>query len=496
MSKTCNMRYRLKYSLAYITFLIIYFLSTATPTQNIKKTCSKLFSYNRLENESGDDRSKANSETSKGGAKSKSRKSQPEDAKLELLIDLSDSVPVKQDSNLLNTNLLDTVSIDSSSSETASQSSILKPRYMNISTQENLSSDSASAYYSVTPDHGGRSPYYSVVAGDNQNGDSGSSLHKSCPILNKATRSASTIPNDESKSPNHPQIDNASLHILEDCTQQLTIESEYKSSSNPCSPTRAEFDAKLFMQSTDDVYGLHNSDRARSAIISELEKRLKNRPNIASENSTFDKSKNEIKIPFLLPPPSNSRKSLSVASFNNGSPFPGDKPDILSKIPPPPPKNPPRSCTNDSLTFFPSSHKSNPSKVNTAEIRPFLVSPSKSTAALAQPDMTWAPLPALQPIGVVQNTADQAAVSSHVDLTYQWLLQRIQERVKGATNTECWSALRKNNWDVEVAVKHVQVEQLFKLGVASRPQCEKVLQADNWNVELAGSHLIDEITRS
>ncbi|KAG1683036.1 Activated CDC42 kinase 1 [Nymphon striatum] len=458
------------------------FLASST-SQSLKKTYSKLFSYNRLENESseGQRKSKELELTSSKGAKRKTKKSET-DVNSDILIDLSDSVSVKMDSNLMELqnsmshNIIDTLSIHSSSSDASVMSSFSKHRYMNLATNQNFES-TESSYYSLTPDHERSSRYYSVVAGDNSDKIDSSAAKSKLPIR----KNYAVLNNSEdldSNAKNSDSQNNVVFNWLDDSIGNLSVSESVDNLS-------CKSDGFSGAKNNESIYERNN--QARSAIIFELEKRLRNVPKDSCEGTP------EVKIPMLLPPPSNNKRSPTSTVEKL---FPGDKPDLLSKIPPPPPAKPPiSSLENVSLPL--ACAKTTNIKSNTAQVRPFLISPTKSMAAQqkpasAEPVITW---PAFNsPLGVVQNAADQAATSSHVDVTYQWLLQRVQERVKGATNTECWSALRKNNWDVEASVKYVQVEQLFKLGVASRPQCEKVLQADNWNVELAGSHLIDEIT--
>ncbi|KAG1683042.1 Activated CDC42 kinase 1 [Nymphon striatum] len=459
------------------------YLVTSSTSQSLKKTYSKLFSYNRLENESseGQRKSKELELTSSKGAKRKTKKSET-DVNSDILIDLSDSVSVKMDSNLMELqnsmshNIIDTLSIHSSSSDASVMSSFSKHRYMNLATNQNFES-TESSYYSLTPDHERSSRYYSVVAGDNSDKIDSSAAKSKLPIR----KNYAVLNNSEdldSNAKNSDSQNNVVFNWLDDSIGNLSVSESVDNLS-------CKSDGFSGAKNNESIYERNN--QARSAIIFELEKRLRNVPKDSCEGTP------EVKIPMLLPPPSNNKRSPTSTVEKL---FPGDKPDLLSKIPPPPPAKPPiSSLENVSLPL--ACAKTTNIKSNTAQVRPFLISPTKSMAAQqkpasAEPVITW---PAFNsPLGVVQNAADQAATSSHVDVTYQWLLQRVQERVKGATNTECWSALRKNNWDVEASVKYVQVEQLFKLGVASRPQCEKVLQADNWNVELAGSHLIDEIT--
>ncbi|XP_005097577.1 platelet binding protein GspB [Aplysia californica] len=69
----------------------------------------------------------------------------------------------------------------------------------------------------------------------------------------------------------------------------------------------------------------------------------------------------------------------------------------------------------------------------------------------------------------------------------------IQSRVIGVTDEECHAALCTFHWDVDRAVNYLKVEQLFRLGVASRPSCQRLLETLDWNLELASSVIFDEV---
>lgn len=40
--------------------------------------------------------------------------------------------------------------------------------------------------------------------------------------------------------------------------------------------------------------------------------------------------------------------------------------------------------------------------------------------------------------------------------------------------------------------RFLQVEQLFGLGLRSRPECLKLLETCDWNLEVAGTQMLDE----
>ena len=70
---------------------------------------------------------------------------------------------------------------------------------------------------------------------------------------------------------------------------------------------------------------------------------------------------------------------------------------------------------------------------------------------------------------------------------------QVQSMVLGVTDEECHTALCHCHWDVRRAVRYLKVEQLFRMGIASRQHCETLLEALQWNLELASSVMLDEV---
>lgn len=154
---------------------------------------------------------------------------------------------------------------------------------------------------------------------------------------------------------------------------------------------------------------------------------------------------------------------------------------------------------------------------NMAQVKPFVVSNSvpaqtaspfsyfssdystnstrQSTLSLnsEQAEQTWMGLTGLRPVGVQSVYPSSASSPVGSVRTDPGLLMTVQQSVHGVTSDECRSALKHSHWNAEQAVKSLKVEQLSRLGIASRPHCEKVLQALNWDLELAGSVLLDEL---
>ncbi|XP_070701937.1 tyrosine kinase, non-receptor, 2b [Pempheris klunzingeri] len=67
----------------------------------------------------------------------------------------------------------------------------------------------------------------------------------------------------------------------------------------------------------------------------------------------------------------------------------------------------------------------------------------------------------------------------------------VQEAVHGVTIEECQAALQNHNWNVQKAVHYLKVEQLFCLGLRSRPECLKLLEMCDWNLEVASTQMLD-----
>ncbi|XP_077360515.1 tyrosine kinase, non-receptor, 2b isoform X2 [Festucalex cinctus] len=68
----------------------------------------------------------------------------------------------------------------------------------------------------------------------------------------------------------------------------------------------------------------------------------------------------------------------------------------------------------------------------------------------------------------------------------------VQEAVHGVTLEECQTALHNHSWNIQKAVHYLKVEQLFCLGLRSRPECLKLLEMCDWNLEVAGTHMLDD----
>lgn len=74
------------------------------------------------------------------------------------------------------------------------------------------------------------------------------------------------------------------------------------------------------------------------------------------------------------------------------------------------------------------------------------------------------------------------------------MIDRVQTKINGVTTDESYTALALHHWSVEVAVEYLKVENLFRLGLASREKCRRMLEANGWNLEKAASGLLDLVS--
>ena len=54
-------------------------------------------------------------------------------------------------------------------------------------------------------------------------------------------------------------------------------------------------------------------------------------------------------------------------------------------------------------------------------------------------------------------------------------------------------ALSAAHWDVDGAIRHLKVERVSRLGLASRDQCEMTLANCSWDVEAAAAALLGDV---
>ena len=111
----------------------------------------------------------------------------------------------------------------------------------------------------------------------------------------------------------------------------------------------------------------------------------------------------------------------------------------------------------------------------------------RSEASVTLPSKTNQPGHVALP--TTRHTPPPSDLSTHRDQ-----IRQVQSKVHGVTVEEATAALASNHWHVEAAVRYLKLEQLFRIGVASRDKCRNLLETFQWNLEMAGSALLDELS--
>ncbi|CAH1792084.1 unnamed protein product [Owenia fusiformis] len=129
-------------------------------------------------------------------------------------------------------------------------------------------------------------------------------------------------------------------------------------------------------------------------------------------------------------------------------------------------------------------------------------------------DLTWSGMTGFKPVGPESMASSTHTTTKHkpADAGKSWhpihtkahddavsasprdKVRLVQQQVHGVTEEESHAALCKNHWDIDRSVRYLKLEQLFRLGIASRERCKKLLETFQWNLELAGSVLLDELS--
>ncbi len=129
--------------------------------------------------------------------------------------------------------------------------------------------------------------------------------------------------------------------------------------------------------------------------------------------------------------------------------------------------------------------------------------------------LSWAGLTGLRAVGssvdppigataLYQNTSNMNTATASITSSSQnsvasmtavrEKILEIQRQVHGITEEEAHAALSSHQWNMDAASKYLKVEQLLRLGIASRERCQKLLEKFKWNLEMAGSVLLDELS--
>ncbi|CAD5121014.1 DgyrCDS9557 [Dimorphilus gyrociliatus] len=70
-------------------------------------------------------------------------------------------------------------------------------------------------------------------------------------------------------------------------------------------------------------------------------------------------------------------------------------------------------------------------------------------------------------------------------------VKKVSKSVDGVSEEEAQAALLACKWNEERAVRYLQVETLFRLGIGSREKCEELLKKYSWDTQKAASALLD-----
>lgn len=94
---------------------------------------------------------------------------------------------------------------------------------------------------------------------------------------------------------------------------------------------------------------------------------------------------------------------------------------------------------------------------------------------------------------VSRDSVSRDSISSFSNVSPRELVAQVRSSVLGVTDEESHAALCHCHWDVNQAVRYLKVEQLFRMGLATRQHCHSLLEALQWNLELASSVMLDEV---
>ena len=93
-----------------------------------------------------------------------------------------------------------------------------------------------------------------------------------------------------------------------------------------------------------------------------------------------------------------------------------------------------------------------------------------------------------------EDWSDDESVSS-LSLSMSSVREKIdvlKSRVIGVTEEQCQAALQSHSWDVDIATRYLKIEQMFRMGIATRDKCQRLLESFDWNLEMASSVLLDQ----
>ncbi|XP_023210456.1 activated CDC42 kinase 1-like [Centruroides sculpturatus] len=463
-----------------------------------RKSSCKQFAYNKFENDSSDDIILHRRKSSKDSRsyKTKQSGSNSKDVSEGILIDFSDEISVKTSP------LLNHVSL------TQNTGSLLDLSSNGLTVSNNVFRSSSSSFDSFTSECSSPNPSQNFT---------GDRYYNVPPISSQVSndRYYSVVPPSEAESHMHN-----SEHFYSNVTETSCISTPFnggllkqnaaKMKSCPMLNTQVVSVDINGMDSTPQIYSNNSSDflkrreeafdwlntqipeltnhpdpntsSNRSQLIAELEKKL-GRIEMAANSSAAGSARDKAAKHIILDQ-NHFDKEIDYSRVNSPTPqagcigcFPCDinKSGSVNEMPPLPSVPP-----------------------NTAQVKPFLVNPppSNKRSLRNQRNQSLTSRPTVSPVVSVHLSKTRGTVSfvNRVTSPDHSLLERIQQQVSGVTIEECYNAFHRNNGDVHSTIRDLQINQLTKLGIASRQLCEKVLQTSNWNLETAASALLDELS--
>ncbi|XP_029002930.1 activated CDC42 kinase 1 [Betta splendens] len=118
----------------------------------------------------------------------------------------------------------------------------------------------------------------------------------------------------------------------------------------------------------------------------------------------------------------------------------------------------------------------------------FLERYGAANMATVKPMMQQQQLGEAKPNSSYNNNNGRTATPS---MQHDHCIAQVQGAVHGVTLEECRAALETHNFSIPQAIKHLKVEQLFRLGLRSRAECEELLQSCQWKLEQASTVMLD-----
>ncbi|XP_060710738.1 activated CDC42 kinase 1-like isoform X2 [Hemiscyllium ocellatum] len=92
--------------------------------------------------------------------------------------------------------------------------------------------------------------------------------------------------------------------------------------------------------------------------------------------------------------------------------------------------------------------------------------------------------------GPSEETAAYPEAASHRHGSLQDKINRVQEAVHGVTTDECQEALQATSFDLQRAIQHLKIQQLYNISQRSQEECRRILQDFHWSLENASQYVL------